>query len=276
MSRRAVTAIIVSFHTGPRLKECLYALSTDPDIERIVLVDNGNPAEMRAWIKRFATDRDYVDLLHPGENLGFGAAVNFGAKATTTPHLLIINPDAVLRRGSIKPMQETASALKTPWIVGGRIYDLNGHEERGPRRRELTLWRALTYFLGRNTWTLERTPPPDKPISMPVISGAFFLTSKQSFDSLEGFDERYFLHFEDVDLCQRCRASGGKVIYDPRAGALHYGATSDAPANVIAGHKLDSFERYFRVHKKGILARASLAVLLPMIRGLSALKQRKG
>ncbi len=266
MTRPAVTAIVVSYHTGPRLKECLYALSADPEIAATVIVNNGNRAETVAWLDQFALDRASVSLIHPGENLGFGRAVNLGAAAVERGHLLVINPDAVLRWRSVSVLQETASRVTEPWIIGGRIFDLQGREERGPRRRELTLWHAITRVIGWNTWTMEHDPAPEKPVVMPVISGAFFLTSKISFERLGGFDEGYFLHVEDIDLCRRCREAGGHVMYDPRAGALHYGATSDVPGKVVAGHKADSLQRYFKTYARGPLQRALVAVLMPFIR----------
>nr|WP_070960692.1 glycosyltransferase family 2 protein [Hyphomonas sp. Mor2] len=266
MSRPAVSAIVVSFHTGPRLKECLYGLDADPDVSEIILVDNGNPEEMRAWVQGFAQGRPHMKVLSGHGNIGFGAGVNLGARIAHGPHLLVINPDAVLRWKSLPALQETAADLSAPWIIGGKIFDVMGREERGGRRKELTLSRALTQMIGWNTWTLERTSAPTGPIDMPVISGAFFLTSKDSFEALGGFDEQYFLHVEDVDLCRRCREAGGRVVHDPRAAVLHYGSTSDAPSQVVQAHKADSLARYFRTFAKGGLEKILVEVCVPFIR----------
>lgn len=266
MSRPLISAILVSYHTGPRLKECVFALLADPDVSELILVDNGNPAPMQAWLEEIARSRMEVQLLSGHGNIGFGAGINLGVATAKGPHLLVINPDAVLRWNSLPGLQSVAETLSTPWIVGGRIYNLAGQEERGPRRRDLTLWRAMTSMLGWNTWTLEHTTTPDAPIEMPVISGAFFLTSKDSMSTLNGFDEGYFLHVEDVDLCRRCREAGGVVMYDPRAGALHYGSTSDAPSTVVSGHKADSLERYFRKFAAGAVERALVELVMPLMR----------
>ena len=266
MSRPAISAIVVTYQTGPRLKECLYALTADPDVSEILVVDNGNPKGMSVWLSGFTRDRADVRWLSGHGNIGFGAAVNLGVRAAQGPHILVINPDAVLRWNSLAGMQAVSDTCRTPWIVGGKIFDLAGKEERGPRRRELTLWRALTSFAGWNTWTLQTQPAPPGPVQMPVISGAFFLTSKLSLEQLAGFDEGYFLHIEDVDLCRRCRDAGGDVMYDPRAAALHYGSTSDVPARTVNGHKADSLARYFRKYSSGPVERFIVAASFPILK----------
>ncbi|MEL6416796.1 MAG: glycosyltransferase, partial [Pseudomonadota bacterium] len=169
-----VSAIVVTYHTGPRLKECLYALSADPEISETIIVDNGNPADTQDWLKTFCEARPRSKMLSEHGNIGFGAGVNRGVDAAIGEHILVINPDAVLRRGSVASLQEASRDCAEPWIIGGKIFDLFGVETRGPRRRELTLWRAATSILGWNTWTLETTSPPPQAIEMPVISGAFF------------------------------------------------------------------------------------------------------
>ena len=96
MTTLATTAIIVSYRTGPRLHECLYALAYDPAISALLIVDNGNPDIEVAWLRTFAGKLDHVTLIEPGRNLGFGAGVNLAAKQAPDGDLLIINPDAVL------------------------------------------------------------------------------------------------------------------------------------------------------------------------------------
>lgn len=261
MSFPDVSAIVVTYHTGPRLHECLYALLSDPDVSEIIIVDNGNPAQEMAWLDRFAQNHSKAVLLSYGENVGFGAAVNVGVRRASGDVLLVINPDAVLRRGSIQPLIDAMRGQSSPCIVGGKIFDLHGREERGGRRNTLTLGAAL----GLTKWTLEDEPLPEAPIPVGAISGAFFALSRQDFDSLNGFDEGYFLHVEDVDLCRRAIEAGGSVIFQPLAGALHYTSTSDTSSATINAHKADSLKRYFRKFAKGPIERLVVVSLSPLI-----------
>ncbi len=260
------TAIVVTYRTGPRLKDCLHVMAGDPDIDAVRVVNNGNPPDMLAWLRAFAVRHPHVDLIEAGGNIGFGAGNNLGVAGARDGYLLLINPDAVLKRGSVRAMIEAARNCASPWIVGGRIFDEYGREGRGPRRRELTLFRALTTFAGWNTWTLENTPAPDHPVPMEVVSGALMLMDTAGYRALGGFDERYFLHVEDVDLCRRARLAGGDVFYVPAAGVLHYGATSEAPSRIVAAHKADSLSLYFQKFASGPLDRLLAKLVSPLIR----------
>ncbi|MEO0983584.1 MAG: glycosyltransferase family 2 protein [Pseudomonadota bacterium] len=254
-------AIVVTFHTGGRLKDCLHVLRADPEVDAIIIVDNGNPAAMAAWLDRFGTQDESVLVRRPGGNLGFGRACNLGADATKADHLLFLNPDTMLRRGSVSALLAAARDARAPWIVGGKIFDIDGREQRGGRRETLTLARAL----GLAKWGLHEDPPPDGPIDVGAVSGAFFLMDRAQFQSIGGFDPGYFLHVEDVDLCRRARETGGSVIYQPAAAALHFGATSGAARMTVERHKAAGLARYFRKFANGPLERAAAWALTPAI-----------
>ena len=255
MSPPSVTAIVVTYHTGPRLRECLYALIGCPDVSAIRIVDNGNPPGMSQWLQDFTARQDRVTLIEPGANLGFGKGVNLACEEAPAGFLLLVNPDAVIKRDAVAAMIAAAGPLQRPWIAGGKIFGLDGQEGRGARRRELTMWRALSSAAGFDTWNLNQSPAPDGPVPVGAVSGAFLLTDTESFRQLGGFDEAYFLHVEDVDLCRRAREAGGDVIYCPDAGALHYGSTSDVSSKRVARHKADSLGYYFRKFSRGPLSR---------------------
>ncbi len=262
MSTPKIAAIIVSYRTGWRLRDCLYALCGDPQVSQVIIVDNGNPAGDAAWISRFAAQRSDVTVVQPGDNLGFGRGANLGAaSAGGADWLVFVNPDAMVKRGAAGMLAGAAHGAPRPVLVGGRIFGLDGREQRGCRRRELTWATAI----GLNRWTLETAPAPAGPVPMDCVSGAFFAIPREDFLALGGFDEAYFLHVEDVDLCRRVREAGGTVLYHPSAGALHAGATSDAPSGVVPAHKAESLKHYFRKFARSPLDRLLNALLLPLL-----------
>ncbi|KCZ86666.1 glycosyltransferase family 2 protein [Hyphomonas jannaschiana] len=261
MSLPAISALVVSYKTGPRLHEALYALKGDPDITEIILVDNGNPPADEAWIDRFVAACPKARLIREGDNPGFGAAMNRAAGQARGDLLLACNPDCVIKRGAMRPMADALESAPRPAIVGGRIFGLDGREERGARRNTLTLWNAI----GLGRWALDGTPEPDGPVRVGAVTGAFFLIRAEDYRALGGFDEAYFLHVEDVDLCRRAIEAGGSVTYQPKAGALHYTSTSDAPRDKVQAHKAASLKRYFRKFAKTPGEKIAAALMVPLI-----------
>lgn len=279
-----VSAIVVSYNTGDTLLQCLAALAGEPAIDEIVLVNNGNPDAMLDRIGAAWGKSGKLKVTGGGVNRGFAAGVNLGAAEASGDRLLIINPDAVLQPGAIAALETAAGGAAEPAIVGGKIYGTDGKEQRGGRRRRLTLRSAAATFFGlgwlrvvnpafvninRNT-----EPEPEGPVPMDAVSGALMYMSASSFRRLGGFDEGYFMHVEDLDLCRRAEADGGSVIYTPHASALHFGATSDAPSLVVEKHKGAGFSRYFRKFAETPGEKAAARVLGPVIAFMLAMRAR--
>lgn len=107
-------------------------------------------------------------------------------------------------------------------------------------------------------------PVPDNVVPMPVISGALFVIDKAGFMRLGGFDEGYFLHVEDVDLCGRARAAGGTVLFHPKAGAIHHRSTSDVPSHHVQRYKAQSLLRYFW-RSGGFFAKFATVLITPAV-----------
>lgn len=271
----SVSAVVVSYRTGPSLFDCLNALLADGDVSEVVVVDNGNPPEDVARLNEMARGAAKLKMIGGGVNRGFGAGVNLGVQAAAGERLLVINPDAILRPGSVAALEAARAIGGEPMIVGGRIYGEDGVEQRGARRRRLTLGSAAATFLGLGflrafhaglvNINRDGEPAPCGPTPMNAVSGALMYLSRAGFDRLGGFDEGYFLHVEDLDLCRRAEQDGGSVIYTPLAGALHVGATSDASSMFVEKHKAAGLARYFRKFAKTPGERIAAEVLAPMM-----------
>jgi len=260
-----IAAIVVTYHTGRPLKDCLHALVAQRDISDLIVVNNGNPPEMDDWLARFAGQKPQVQLIKAADNLGFGRAVNLGVAASEAGQFLIINPDCVLRPDALAALVLAGKDRRSPALIGGRIFDIDGTPQRGPMRRELTATRLLSKLVGGVGINLPLSPQPTGPISVDVTSGAFFLIDKAGFERIGGFDEGYFLHVEDIDLCKRVHLAGGEVLYQPLAGALHYGATSDVSSVFVERHKAAGFARYLRKFSDGVFSRLLAEGLIPLV-----------
>jgi GT2 family glycosyltransferase len=244
MSDAPVSVILVSYHSGPLLWRALDALYAQSGLAEILLVDNGNPPGVRAELDRLAA-AGRLHLMRSERNLGFAAACNRAAAAAKGELLLFLNPDAILMAGGITGMLGAMKDKPRPWIAGARLVGADGTERRGGRRGELTPCSALGAALGLGSFNRHRLPLPSGPIEQPTVSGACLLIPTADFRTIGGFDEGYFLHVEDVDLCRRLRERGGTVWFLPQIAVEHEGGSSDTPSLAVERHKLASFRHYF-------------------------------
>ena len=273
MAEPRLSVVTVSWQTGPRLLEAVASILASPGVDEFVLVNHGNPPEMIRSLRTMAADHDHFILIETGANLGFAKGCNIGAQRASGDFVLFLNPDAVLAPGVTRRLKTSAAELMgRPWIIGARIVNQDGSEQRGGRRAELTPRSALISFLGLDrilpgTHNLHLERDPLEPDLMPVsvVSGAAMMMDRREFLSLGGFDERYFLHVEDIDLCRRVRDAGGEVVFEPRANIVHYGGTSQSSPFVVETHKALGFVKYFWKFYPGPLERlATMTMIAPI------------
>jgi hypothetical protein len=146
-------------------------------------------------------------------------------------------------------------------------------EQRGARRGDITPFSALMSLshLAKRVpaWSRyevhwEKDAAPEGVAAIPTISGACFCMRREDFDAVGGFDEGYFLHVEDVDLCWRVRKAGGLVLFQPEAEVIHLGHTSRASPIRVEFHKGVGLARYFR-KRAATIGQTVLAWLLSPI-----------
>jgi GT2 family glycosyltransferase len=274
-----ITAVIVNFNSGHELRHALQSLADQgrADWEAIV-VDNASSDGSESVVGDFAP---HARLIRNRENRGFGAGVNQGLAAARAPLVLIMNPDCRLLAGALETMRRELEAHQSCGIVGPRILDPDGGVQ-GSARGDPDMWTGL---FGR-TSRLRRALPDlavskrnvmggaeDRGSSVVVdwVSGACLLAQREVLASVGGFDERYFLYWEDADLCRRLRARGYDVRYVPAATAVHrVGQSSQTAraASIRAFH--DSAYLYYATH----VARGALNPKRALARVILALRCR--
>lgn len=279
MSLGRVSVVMVTWRTGPHLREAVRAVLAAPDVDEFILVNHDNPPEVEAELRAMADANERMTFIASGGNLGFSKGCNLGADQASGDFIFFLNPDAVLAPGVASRLVETGETARRPWIVGARVLDKNGREQRGARRGLLTPWTALVGFLGLHRLEpvfgrafhdihRERDPVPPGPIRIDVTSGAALMMRRDDFNALGRFDERYFLHVEDIDLCRRVLEAGGEVLFEPRAELLHYGSTSEASLFRVEWNKAHGFRRYFWKFYDRFPQRVITIIAIPFIYGL--------
>lgn len=255
-----VAVVMVSYRTGPILKESLGAVLRQPEVHRLVVVDNGNAVEESVWLEQLAEEESRVILVRGQGNVGFAAGCNLGVARTEESRLLLLNPDCLLPEGGLARLLAESAALTPPWLLSCRLLNPDGTEQAGGRRRDLSpgsllveglkLYRWLGKTGARWRFNLHQQPLPRDTLEVPVTSGALMLMPRQAYQDLGGMDEGFFLHVEDVDFCLRFRHAGGRVYFCPRVEARHAKSTSAVSPVLVEWHKTRSFLYYLRKHDR--------------------------
>ena len=232
MSGPQVSAILVNYNAGDELRRALQSLTDEMHEMRweAAIVDNASTDGSEAIVAEF---KSHASLIENRENLGFARAVNQGLARTTAPLVLIMNPDCRLVAGAIATLRSELALHEYCAIVGPRILNPDGSVQ-GSARGDPDM---LTGLFGR-TASLARLMPwlrisqrnvvsdaairsGHQSVVVDWLSGACMLVRREALQKMKGFDERYFLYWEDADLCRRLRGAGYHVRYVPGATAIH-------------------------------------------------------
>jgi GT2 family glycosyltransferase len=246
------SVIMVSYHTGAVLDEAIASVLVQTEPVQLCLVDNGNPQDVLSKLQVMAARDPRIRILTGHGNVGFSKGCNLGAKVADGDFLLFLNPDSKLAPDAVTKLKRHDAALARPYMIGARLLDENGQDQRGCRRALLTPKTALIEALHlhslfpRERLNFNEEPVPSTITPMPAISGAFMFLPKQDFWRIGGFDEGYFLHVEDLDICLRFRRVGGQIYFAPDVVVTHVGGTSGATKAFVEMHKARGFIRYFR------------------------------
>jgi N-acetylglucosaminyl-diphospho-decaprenol L-rhamnosyltransferase len=223
-----VDAVVVSYNSGATLRRCVAPLAAREEV-RVIVVDNASADGSLAALADLA-----VDAVALGRNIGFARACNVGWRSGDASYVLFLNPDATIAWDAVLTLVRTLEDDPSVGVVGPRLEHLDGslqHSQHPFPRLSTTYGQALfLHHLGLDVVDDLRDPQAyDEPGSPDWLSGTCLLLRRRVLEDLGGFDERFFLYREDVDLCRRLRDRGLDVRFEPRAFALHEGGGSSTP-----------------------------------------------
>ncbi len=260
---RTVSAIVVNYKTAERLPALLAALRASDAVAETIVVDSASPDRERA---RACGAEQFLEL---GENRGFGAAANAGARAATAPLLAFVNPDV---RFAASALGALASELEACAAVGPRLVGPDGAHQAGDCGEAPGVLRALGYALGASTLFHRRARG-----RVGWLTGAFLLVRRDAFLAVSGFDESFFLFGEDVDLGRRLAAGGFECRHVPEVIVEHEGRASYR-GGPLEGTWAQGVRRAHARSGSGPLGRALFAAFFGaglLVRGLVSRGERR-
>jgi GT2 family glycosyltransferase len=223
-----LSVLVVSHNVAPLLRRCLASLT---EADEIVVVDNDSNDDSVEMVRReFPT----VALIASADNRGFSAGVNAAARVATGDFLLLLNPDAEVAPGVLSSMRDRLGRRPKAAALGFRQVDKDGVFQLsfGPppslvlELARMVVQRRLDAGDRRLAGLIDRIF--SRPVRVPWVSGSALLVRRAAFESAGGFDEAFFLYFEDIDFCLRLRREVGPVFYMPTPTVLHHRGRSAA------------------------------------------------
>ncbi len=220
----SLSIVIVNWNGAEYLPACVAAVA-GPDRE-ILVVDNGSTDGSRARLDAAAAPVRWIET---GANLGFARAANLGLRAARGRHVLFLNPDTVAGEAALDAARAALDADPATGLVSVAIVD-----ERGEKVPTVEPFFSLRGLLGGRWQSRVSAPGGTGPVRVDWCHGAFLLGRRTELARLGGFDERFFLYAEDMDLCRRVQESGKAVVYLPQVSIYHRG---NAAGEALLGEK---------------------------------------
>ncbi len=260
---RSVAFVVVTFNSARDIAGCLESIAAQslPDF-RIVVVDNASGDETVGVVQRSSVD---LTLVRNDTNRGFAAACNQAASKADDDFIMLLNPDVRLCPGAAKELTSAIESDERIAIAGPRLRSPDGKLLPSAYRFP-TVFQELAFLLGLKAilvsrpfkWLFGRLlagrfgqfDPHDRRRAVDSVIGAAMLVRREVWDMLGGFDDEFFLFYEEKDFCKRALGAGFLTMFVPEAQAVHeVGASvrSDPIASAVA--KRASMMRYYRKHK---------------------------
>jgi N-acetylglucosaminyl-diphospho-decaprenol L-rhamnosyltransferase len=234
-----VSAVIVSYNVRDLLLQCIASLRAD-GIEHIVVVDNASSDGSAG-----AARAEEVEVVALDTNVGFGSGANQGVARTSTPYVIVCNPDLEVEPGANKALADVLDNEPDVGIVAPRIETPDGRLYPSARTFPDMVDAAGHAFL-QFAW---RSNPFSRRYKMldwdhaaagdvDWVAGTYLVVRRTAWDAVGGFDEAFFMYLEDVDLCWRLKAAGWRTRYEPAARIVHAigRSTDQTPYRMIAQH----------------------------------------
>ncbi|MGH8033137.1 MAG: glycosyltransferase family 2 protein [Luteimonas sp.] len=271
-----IAAVVVSHESAATIDDCLSRLRDADGVAQIRVVDNSSTDGSLQIVQRHAAADARVRFIGNPDNPGFAVACNQGVRDCDAPWLAFVNPDCLVDRDTLTRLRAHALAGGSEALIGTDLVDAAGVRDGAARRRDPDFVGMLASpFAGRLGAALAGSKSRRLDIAIdhattlqPVdaISGALMLLPRGLFARIDGFDERYRLHAEDLDLCRRARDVGALVAVANDVRVTHLrGVSSRARPLFVEWHKHRGLARYFgkfEAPRRGLLMRLAVYVAI--------------
>ncbi|HEU4670771.1 MAG TPA: glycosyltransferase family 2 protein [Dyella sp.] len=207
-----VTVVCVTYQSRMLVESLAERLRHFP---QVIFIDNGSTDGTASALRRLIP---HARILQREDNGGFGTANNEAMAQVLTPFALLLNPDCSLASGSLEALLDCMGRYPSAGAAAPQGWRAGGRPQKSYRP-------AFYAKLPRQAYR-----PPDATCSAQWLNGCCLLLRTDAFHQIGGFDERFFLYYEDDDLCLRLRRAGYECLIEPSASVFHVGGASSTPS----------------------------------------------
>jgi len=224
-----ISAISVNYRSTKELNLAIKSIiDQEKDLIReFIIVDNSGEFIIDKSIRK----NQFFQVIKTRRNLGFGQAVNLGVKKARSPYILIFNPDTVTLPGAMKHLLNTMEQDEKIAVAGPMLLYPDGSPQPSARRYPSLKYllngrrSLLTKLWPQNVWSREfmylDLLQREGIFDVDAIIGTYMLIRKKIFEQIGGFDEKFFLFQEDIDLCRRIKKRGYRIVLVTHAKIIH-------------------------------------------------------
>lgn len=263
-SAPGIAAIVVTYQSAETIADCLTRLRAADGVAQIRVVDNASTDGTLEIVQRHALADPRVRFIANPDNPGFGTGCNQGTDDSDAPWLAFVNPDCLVEHDTLARLRAHVQGVAREALLGADLVDEAGVRDAAARRRDPDFAAMLRNADARRL----DVAVDDAQILQPVqaISGALMLLPRTLMQRIEGFDQGYRLHAEDLDLCRRAREAGAFVAVANDVRVVHVrGVSSRSRPVFVEWHKHRGLARYFRrfeASRRGALVRLSVYAMI--------------
>lgn len=251
-----ISFIIVNYRSAGVLKKCITSVFDNAKETNFEIVVVNNEKDKLTNFGLDANIFSQLEIVEIGENVGFGKACNAGTQKAKGDIFCFLNPDAEIMSHNLSDIVEEMERDQNVGIIGPKIIKKDGAVQSWSVGKEFRLIDLVMNHLGLSR--SEKMWKCDRKICVDWVTGAALFSRRDVFEALEGFDEAFFLYFEDMDLCKRARFLGRRVLYFPDFSVVHHGGRSMKSEKQQKKAYYDSQDYYFEKHfgkKEGFFVR---------------------
>lgn len=241
-----IAVVVVTHASASTIDDCLMRLRVAHGVDEIRVVDNASSDGTMEIVQRHALQDARLRFIANPDNPGFAVGCNQGARDSQSPWLAFVNPDLMVEPDTLTQLRAHAASVNGDALLGVDLVDEDGVRDAAARRRDPVFAEMLRAPARASRLGI---PPDDTRLLQPVdaVSGALMLLPRTLFERLNGLDEGYRLHAEDMDLCRRARQAGALVAVANDIRVLHIrGVSSRSRPVFVEWHKHRGLWRYFR------------------------------